>query len=83
MNVIITFGQQFSLKTAMFGLLLASVFLSGCASTTITDPAKRADLGMPSPGKSKVIWRSFRYIYLKIESDFSHCRTNIFIVSAI
>jgi hypothetical protein len=56
MNVIITFGQQFSLKTAMFGLLLASVFLSGCASTTITDPAKRADLGMPSPGKSKVVF---------------------------
>ena len=40
----------------MFGLLLVSVLLSGCTATTIMDSAKRADLGMPSPGKSKVVF---------------------------
>jgi hypothetical protein len=53
--------KKLSTKIAMFGLLLVTVFVNGCASTTDTVTGKPAlnlgpDFGMPAPGKSKVIF---------------------------
>jgi len=56
MYIFPAYGRLSFQKTVMFGLLLVSMLVSGCASTTVTDPGKRADLWMPPPGKSKVIF---------------------------
>ena len=48
--------KKLSTMTAMLGLLLVTMFASGCASTAHMDAAKIADLGMPAPGKSKVVF---------------------------
>jgi hypothetical protein len=52
---------KLSAGTALFGLLLAMVMANGCASTSDAGAGKAgstvvADLAMPSPGKSKVVF---------------------------
>jgi hypothetical protein len=59
MNTTNNYGRKLCATTALFGLLLAVVMVSGCASTSGVDKTGstlRADLAMPSPGKSKVVF---------------------------
>lgn len=53
--------KKLSAKIAMFGLLVVTVLVNGCASTTDTAAGKPAlnlgpDFEMPAPGKSKVVF---------------------------
>lgn len=57
MNATNAHGRKLSAKIAIFGLLLAALIVNGCASSDGKAGLKLGpDLGMPAPGKSKVVF---------------------------